>query len=99
MRTLIILLVFILVGLQVKLWVGNGSFAEVWRYSQAVTEQQQENARLEERNQTLDAEVLDLKKGLESIEARARSELGMIKPNETFFQIIEDDGKQRKPEQ
>jgi cell division protein FtsB len=90
MRTLIILLVVVLVGLQVKLWVGNGSFAEVWRYSRAVNEQQQENARLEERNKTLDAEVLDLKQGLESIEERARSELGMVKQNETFFQIIEE---------
>jgi cell division protein FtsB len=90
MRTLIILLVVILVGLQVKLWVGNGSFAEVWRYSREVQEQQKENARLEERNKTLDAEVLDLKQGLESIEERARSELGMVKPNETFFQIIEE---------
>ncbi len=96
MRTLIILLVFILVGLQVKLWVGDGSFAAVSRYSHAVKEQQQENARLEERNKTLDAEVLDLKQGLESIEARARSELGMIKPNETFFQIIEDDRDNRE---
>lgn len=90
MRTLIILLVVILGGLQFKLWVGNGSFAEVWRYSRAVKEQQQENARLEERNKTLDAEVLDLKQGLESIEERARSELGMIKQNETFFQVIEE---------
>ena len=91
MRTLIILLAVILAGLQVKLWVGNGSFAEVWRYNRAVKEQQLENARLEERNKTLDAEVLDLKQGLESIEERARSELGMVKQNETFFQIIEDD--------
>ena len=95
MRSLIILLAVILVGLQVKLWVGNGSFAEVWRYSRAVKEQQQENARLEERNKTLDAEVLDLKQGLESIEERARSELGMVKKNETFFQIIEDDRTNR----
>ena len=90
MRALIIMLVVVLVGLQIKLWVGNGSFAEVWRYSRAVKEQQQENARLEERNKTLDAEVLDLKQGLESIEERARSELGMVKQNETFFQIIEE---------
>ncbi len=90
MRTLIILLVVVLFGLQIKLWVGNGSFAEVWRYNRAVKEQQQENARLEERNKTLDAEVLDLKQGLESIEERARSELGMVKQNETFFQIIEE---------
>jgi len=90
MRTLIILLVLMLVGLQVKLWVGNGSFAEVWRHSRAVKEQTQENARLEERNKTLDAEVLDLKQGLESVEERARSELGMVKQNETFFQIIEE---------
>ena len=92
MRTLIILLVVVLLGLQFKLWVGNGSFAEVWRYHRAVDEQQLENARLEERNKTLDAEVLDLKQGLESIEERARSELGMVKQNETFFQVIEESG-------
>ncbi len=90
MRTLILLLVVVLLGLQIKLWVGNGSFAEVWRYNRAVEEQKQENVRLEERNKTLDAEVLDLKQGLESIEERARSELGMVKRNETFFQIIEE---------
>ncbi len=93
MRTLIILLAVMLVGLQIKLWVGNGSFAEVWRYNRAVKEQQQENARLEERNKTLDAEVLDLKQGLESIEERARNELGMVKKGETFYQIIEPSQK------
>lgn len=90
MRTLIILLALMLAGLQFKLWVGNGSLAEVWRYNRAVSEQQAENARLEERNKTLDAEVLDLKQGLEAIEERARSELGMVKQGETFFQVIED---------
>jgi len=55
----------------------------------AVDEQQQENARLRERNDALDAEVNDLKKGVDAIEERARSDLGMIKKDETFYQVID----------
>jgi cell division protein FtsB len=65
---------------------------DVWALREAIEQQKQENQRLLERNAALEAEVQDLKQGLEAIEERARSELGMIKKDETFFQIIE-----RKP--
>ena len=61
---------------------------EVWRLKRSVEAQQAENQRLRERNQALAAEVMDLKQGQEAIEERARSELGMIKEGEEFYQII-----------
>jgi len=90
MRWLLWLLVVLFVLLQYKLWVGDGSLAEVWDLYQQGDLQKQENQRLQERNQALEAEVQDLKQGLDSIEERAREELGMIKDSETFYQIIED---------
>jgi cell division protein FtsB len=90
MRWLLWLLVVLLVLLQYRLWVGDGSLAEVWGLYQQVEAQREENRRLQERNQALDAEVTDLKQGLDAIEERAREELGMVKDGETFYQIIED---------
>jgi cell division protein FtsB len=90
MRWLIWLLLVLFVLLQYKLWVGDGSLAEVWDLYRQTELQKQENQRLQERNQALEAEVEDLKQGLDSIEERAREELGMIKDDETFYQIIED---------
>jgi len=90
MRWLVWLLVVLFVLLQYKLWLGDGSLAEVWDLYRQVEQQKDENQRLQERNQALEAEVQDLKQGLESIEERAREELGMIKDSETFYQIIED---------
>jgi cell division protein FtsB len=85
------ILLILLVLLQFRLWVGDGSLAEVWQLHRQVETQKEENARLEERNQTLDAEVQDLKQGQAAIEERAREELGMIREDETFYQIIEED--------
>lgn len=82
-------LVVILALLQYKLWIGNGSFAEVYRLDRAITAQEQENAAYKERNLALQAEVDDLKHGLDAIEERARAELGMVKNNETFFRVID----------
>ncbi len=92
MRWLIWLLIALLVLLQYRLWVGDGSLAEVWDLYQQVETQKAENRQLRERNQALDAEVRDLKQGLEAIEERAREELGMIRDDETFYQIIEKPG-------
>ncbi|NOZ52884.1 MAG: cell division protein FtsB [Gammaproteobacteria bacterium] len=92
MKTLITILIILLVLLQFKLWFGDGSVREVWRLETAIDSQQKKNALLQERNAALEAEVKDLKKGLEAIEERARSELGMIKKDETFYQIIDVDG-------
>jgi cell division protein FtsB len=93
MRYLFLALLVLLLLLQYRLWVGEGSFAEVWRLHQDVAEQQTENTRLRERNEALDAEVKDLKQGLDAIEERAREELGMIKEDEIFYQIIEEEAK------
>lgn len=90
MRWLLWLLVGLLVLLQYRLWVGDGSLAEVWGLYRQVEDQREENLRLHERNQALEAEVTDLKQGLAAIEERAREELGMIKDGETFYQIIEE---------
>ena len=90
MKWIAAILLILLVVLQYKLWVGQGSLAEVSRLKQAIEKQKAENAEQRERNDALDAEVQDLKKGVEAIEERARSELGMIKKDETFFQIIDE---------
>jgi cell division protein FtsB len=88
-RWLILILVALLIGTQYKLWVGRGSLAEVRELKQSVAAQREENARLAERNAALEAEVADLKQGLEAVEERARAELGMIKDDEVFHQIVE----------
>ena len=88
MKWLISLLAVILLLLQFKLWVGDGSVSEVIHLQQDVEKQQQHKKQLEERNASLDAEVTDLKQGLDAIEERARSELGMFNKDEQFFQII-----------
>lgn len=93
MRWLLGILILLFVGLQYKLWVGDGSLAEVWHLKGAVREQRAENAQLQERNRALDAEVQDLKQGLGAVEERARSELGMIKEGEVFYQVIEPKDK------
>jgi cell division protein FtsB len=89
MRIIIAVLALLFVLLQFKLWFGEGSMKDVWQLENAIVDQSIENAQLRERNQTLIAEVEDLKQGLDAIEARARSELGMIRKNETFYQVVE----------
>jgi cell division protein FtsB len=89
MKKLLILLVILLVFLQYSLWFGDGSLQEVWRLHKDVEQQRQQNAVLRERNEALEAEVLDLQQGLEAIEEHAREDLGMIKKGETFYQVVE----------
>jgi cell division protein FtsB len=75
-------------ALQYRLWVSPNGMRDVWRTEKAIEAQTQENLRLEQRNRTLAAEVRDLKEGRAAIEERARTDLGMIGTNETFFQIV-----------
>ena len=89
MRTLIIILIGVLLYLQYNLWFGKGGIRDVQNMQTQVEKQQREIVELKERNESLAAEVLDLKEGLEAIEERARSEMGMIKEDETFYQVIE----------
>ena len=86
---LFVLLVLILAGLQYRLWVGDGSLAQVQALQQQIAEQQAENEQLLERNRILEAEVLELKQGTETVEERARRELGMVKEGETLYQLAE----------
>ena len=86
---LFIVLILLLAGLQYRLWVGEGSLAQVSRLQQQIAEQQGENERLLERNRILEAEVMELKRGMETVEERARQELGMLKEGETLYQLIE----------
>lgn len=86
-----ILLTVILVLLQYRLWFSHDGLPSVLHLKRSVEIQSQSNERLEERNALLSAEVQDLKSGLDAIEEKARSELGMVKQGETFFQLIEDD--------
>ena len=92
-RWLTLILIALLLGLQYKLWVGEGSIAEIWSLHQAGELQRDENERLKERNAALEAEVQDLKQGLGAVEERARTELGMIKEGEVFYQIVEPQAK------
>ena len=90
-RWVSLVLLLMLAGLQLKLWV-SGGMRDVWRIEVAVRHQETENAKQQARNEQLAAEVSDLKKGAEAIEERARSELGMVKNDEVFYQVIESDG-------
>ena len=88
MKLLWSIMILLILGLQCRLWLGEGSFAEVWRLRNSVQEQVELNQQLTVRNSRLDAEVLDLKSGYEVIEERARGELGMIGHDETFFMVV-----------
>lgn len=89
MKALTLIFVILIALLQYPLWLGKGSWLRVWELNRQVNEQQEKNTGLKARNATLDAEVRDLKSGKAAIEERARSELGMIKQDEVFFQVIE----------
>jgi len=78
-----------IVIIQLPLWLGKGGWLRVWELDQQVAAQAAQNARLEARNAGVAAEVRDLKQGLEAVEERARYELGLVRPDEVFFQIVE----------
>ena len=74
--------------LQVQLWVSDDGYRKTLGLRDAVLDQRRQNQRLRVRNAALDAEVVNLKKGLEAAEERARTDLGMIGPDETFYQVV-----------
>ena len=82
-------LIGLIVAIQYPLWMGKGSWLKVWEFSRQVDQQKARNIQLAARNAGLDAEVRDLKQGIDAVEERARVELGMIKPDEVFYQVIE----------
>jgi cell division protein FtsB len=89
MRVLTLILVILIAALQYPLWLGKGSWLRVWDLSRQIEKQKDGNTALKARNDALDAEVRDLKTGYAAIEERARSELGMIKQDEVFYQVVD----------
>ena len=96
MRSLTLALAGLVVLIQYPLWLGKGGWLRVWEVDQQITAQRDINVRLKTRNGALDAEVRDLKQGVEAIEERARSELGMIRQDEIFFQLLDDAPRAQK---
>lgn len=91
MKIFFVVLIVVLIALQARFWIGEGSMADVVRLRSEIADQQEENERLVSRNKILSAEVRALKSGTEGIEKRAREDMGMIKEGETFYMIVEDD--------
>ena len=89
MKTLTYVLIGLIVAIQYPLWMGKGSWLRVWEFSTKVDQQKEKNLLLAARNAGLDAEVRDLKQGSDAVEERARVELGMIKSDEVFYQVID----------
>jgi cell division protein FtsB len=86
-RVVSTILIVLLLIFHAQLWTGRGSITSVQEMQQRLTDQQAKNLKSQARNDQLAAEVRDLKEGLEMVEEKARSELGMVKPNEIFVQV------------
>ncbi|HLT04423.1 MAG TPA: cell division protein FtsB [Pseudomonas sp.] len=86
---LLAVLLLLLAGLQYRFWLGDGGVTALREMNRQIEVQRSENARLLERNRILEAEVRELKQGMETVEERARHELGMVKEGETLFQLTE----------
>ncbi len=89
MKLLAFALAALIALIQYPLWLGKGSWLRVWEVDRQIRTQRETNRTLQVRNAALDAEVSDLKQGFEAVEERARSELGMVKQDEIFFQILD----------
>ena len=88
LKWLALVLIALLIALQVKLWTGDGGMRDLRAIRERVAEQQAANVKLKQRNDALQADVDDLKHGQDAVEARARSQLGLIKPGEVFYQVV-----------
>lgn len=99
MRWLTLFLVTLILALQYPLWLGKGSWLRVWEVDRELSKQKEVSQKLKSRNASLDADVRDLKQGYEAIEERARSELGMVKRDEIFFQVLEENKQVPKPDE
>ena len=91
MKLIVAILFVLLIWLQYKLWLGDGGIPEVLELEQEIETVRAEVNTLQERNKALNAEVMDLKTGIEAIEERARSEMGMIKKDEIYYQVIDSE--------
>lgn len=88
LKWLALILIALLIGLQVKLWVGDGGMRDLRAIRARVSGQQADNAKLKQRNDAMHADVEDLKHGQDAVESRARQQLGLIKPGEVFYQVV-----------
>ena len=88
MKIVLSILLLIFLGLQYQLWFGQGGLVAIWHIKSKMAAQRQINQQLALRNQVLLADIEDLRHGDEAIEERARQDLGMVKPNETFYRIV-----------
>ena len=89
MKTLWVILIFVLLGLQYKLWLGDGNVYALRDVENKNKEQADRNQKLQQRNQSLVAEIAELKSGQQALEEKARDDLGMIKPGETYYNLVE----------
>lgn len=96
MKPLAYILAALLLVLQYPLWIGKGSWTRVWDLDRQVAQQREANARVKARNEALDAEVRDLKEGRDALEERARMELGMIRRDEVYYQVVSAQGPAAK---
>ena len=96
-KVLTLTLAMLIALIQYPLWLGKGSWLRVWEVDQQIRAQRETNRQLQARNNALEAEVRDLKVGMEAVEERARSELGMIRQDEIFFQVLETAPPARVP--
>jgi cell division protein FtsB len=88
-RLLAVVLVVLIAAIQTPLWFGKGGWLRVWELDRQLSQAREKNEKLRARNAALDAEVRDLKTGYDAIEERARSELGMIRQDEVFYQVLD----------
>jgi cell division protein FtsB len=98
LRLVALILLALLLALGVKLWAGEWGLREITRLKTQIEAQKAENAKLKQRNDALAADVEDLRKGKDAVEERARAELGLIKPDEIFYQVVEPDPAAKKEE-
>lgn len=89
-KALTAVLAALLLAIQYPLWFGKGSVLRAWELDRQLTRQRGTNITLAARNAALDAEVRDLKSGTDAIEERARADLGMVRPGEVFFRVLDD---------
>ncbi|KTD64406.1 cell division protein FtsB [Legionella spiritensis] len=89
MRSIVAILILALVGLQYKLWLGDGSILQWRQLERKIIGQEKENQKLLARNHAIEADIMELKSGEQALEEQARYELGMVKNNETYYQFVE----------
>lgn len=89
MRSIIFILILVLIGLQYRLWLGDGNIFQWQQVESKITAQTVENKAMFSRNRALEADIMELKIGDQALEEQARYELGMIKDDEVYYQFLE----------